>query len=500
MSSIPLPALSIHTNPQQQPDIAEQYGRILQLKNMMALAPLQQQEAQQRVQAGQLQLQQEQQNQKDIQSFRTAMQYPSLQGKTYGQIADVLAQKGAISPTAYQAAKKADLDQRKELSALDTTKLDNAAKATAANKQLLGSVMSLPDEALQQNWPQILEQYNQIPGNEKRPLNPNQPLTKEQIQMQGPMLDIHQAYLDDELKRRETTASANKAEADATKAQLETQQIQQYGGLTGPAQDAKYQFLQKKLALGQQLSQDDKAWMTGYQKQKLLVPTTTAAIRVEGMGQTREYPVYDKKSGSTVMVTPNEINRAAKEEPGRYTAASYTPESVGARDTTQYFTKGKGGQQLTAFNTAMQHLDLLDKLGNDLQNSNLQIANKAKQAWAEQTGNPAPANFAAAKNAMAGEVAGALKASGATDQEITKVSETFDRSQSPAQLKGAISTYRALLQSKAHNLQNQYEQGMQGKPAFNQSSGTTVTAPNNKVYTFKDQASADAFKAKAGIQ
>jgi hypothetical protein len=67
---------------------------------------------------------------------------------------------------------------------------------------------------------------------------------------------------------------------------------------------------------------------------------------------------------------------------------------------------------------------------------------------------------------MSGEVAAALKASGATDQEITKVGETFDRSQSPAQLKGAISTYRSLLKSKADNLQQQYKQGMQGKPNF----------------------------------
>jgi hypothetical protein len=172
--------------------------------------------------------------------------------------------------------------------------------------------------------------------------------------------------------------------------------------------------------------------MKGYEKQKLLVPATTAQIRIEGIGNAREYPVYDSKSKSTVMVTPMEINRAAKEEPGRYTAASYAPESVGAKDTTDYFTKGKGGQQLTAFNTAMNHLDTLDKLAADLNNTDLQVANRAKQAWAQQTGSPAPANFAAAKNAMSGEVAAALKASGATDQEITKVGERLRHRQRAA--------------------------------------------------------------------
>jgi hypothetical protein len=130
-------------------------------------------------------------------------------------------------------------------------------------------------------------------------------------------------------------------------------------------------------------------------------------------------------------------------------------------------TSGKGAQQLTAFNTAMTHLDVLDKLAGDLNNSNLQIYNKAAQAFAEQTGNAAPANFEAAKNAMSGEVAAALKASGATDQEIAHVGSTFSRAQSPGQLKGAINTYRTLLRGKRDQLKQQYDSGMQGQPNFN---------------------------------
>ena len=231
MATIPLPALHINP-PVQQENPVEQYGRILQLRNMQALAPLVQQEAQQRVQSGQIDLEQKQQDQKDMQTFRAAMQDPALQGQTYGKIANVLASKGAISPRAYQFAKKMDLEQQKELTGMDTAKLENAAKATAANKQLLGSVMSLPDEAVAQNWPQIVEQYNQIPGNEKRPLDPNQPLTKDQLQMQGPLLVAHQAYIDDELKRRETQATVGKTTAQAAKEQYELAQMQQNGGLT----------------------------------------------------------------------------------------------------------------------------------------------------------------------------------------------------------------------------------------------------------------------------
>ena len=71
---------------------------------------------------------------------------------------------------------------------------------------------------------------------------------------------------------------------------------------------------------------------------------------------------------------------------------------------------------------------------------------------------------------------------------------------------------------QAYQNQAQYTQKLHGLPAttpiLNQdgsiSSGTqqngapaapiSVSAPNGKVYSFKDQASADAFKKKAGIQ
>lgn len=148
----------------------------------------------------------------------------------------------------------------------------------------------------------------------------------------------------------------------------------------------------------------------------------------------------------------------------------------------KYMTSGKGGQQITAYNTALNHLNTLERLAGDLGNSNVLVFNRAAQMWAKQTGNPAPANFEAAKNAMSGEVAAALKASGATDQEITHVSNTFDNAQSPAQLKGAIGTYRELLRGKAANLKKQYETGMQGKPNFGEQSGATVLmrAPNGQ--------------------
>jgi len=73
MGSIALPALHLNP-PQQQPDLTGQIGQLLALKNQMAMAPLQQQEAQQRVQSGQLDLQQKQIELKDQQALSKSMQ------------------------------------------------------------------------------------------------------------------------------------------------------------------------------------------------------------------------------------------------------------------------------------------------------------------------------------------------------------------------------------------------------------------------------------------
>jgi hypothetical protein len=226
-----------------------------------------------------------------------------------------------------------------------------------------------------------------------------------------------------------------------------------------------------------------------------LTPEATA-MAAQLYAQTGQLPAGFARAP---QVTSSVINKAAENAPD---IAANKISYGGKRSTTTYFTSGAGGKQLTAFNTAITHLDTLARLANDLNNSNTQVFNRASMAWKEQTGQAAPANFAAAVNAMSGEVAAALKASGATDQEIAHVGATFNKVQSPAQLQGAISTYRELLNSKAEQLKRQYEAGMQGQPAFagQQGGAVTVTAPNGKTYTFPNQAKADEFKKGMGIK
>ena len=71
-SSIPLPALDIRTP--AQPDVLGNLARIQQIKQAQAMAPLQQQEAQQAVQSGALDIQKKQIAVKDEQAMQAAMQ------------------------------------------------------------------------------------------------------------------------------------------------------------------------------------------------------------------------------------------------------------------------------------------------------------------------------------------------------------------------------------------------------------------------------------------
>lgn len=208
MATIPLPAL--HTAPIQQPQSPlEAYAQVLgiqkqQQANQMAQQeePVRQQILGQQAQQGQMEIQQTQQAQQDNQTFRSAMQDPSNHGKTIGDIADTLVDSGHLSPQAWSALKKTDLEQRTSLATLTGDQLKNAKEAHAQTQELYNNAMNMPDDQLAANWPAIAQQYDAIPGNQKMPLNPNQPLTKQQLQQFGPVLSMHDTYLNEATERQ----------------------------------------------------------------------------------------------------------------------------------------------------------------------------------------------------------------------------------------------------------------------------------------------------------
>ena len=139
----------------------------------------------------------------------------------------------------------------------------------------------------------------------------------------------------------------------------------------------------------------------------------------------------------------------------------------------KYFTSGAGGANLTAFHTATAHLDLLQSLTGALNNGDVQLINKYGNEFAKQTGATAPTNFAAAKTAVAGEIAKVFKGV-ATEGEIASITQEINDAQSPQQLYGVINTNKTLMQGKVNALRDQYNAGRQGHPNFD---GAPPTVP-----------------------
>ena len=134
-------------------------------------------------------------------------------------------------------------------------------------------------------------------------------------------------------------------------------------------------------------------------------------------------------------------------------------DTASAASTVKDFASGVGARRVAALNTALNHLETVDKLALDLGNSDVRIFNAAAQMFAKATGNPAPTNFDAARQLVAAEVIKAVVANGGGVAERQEAQDQFRTANSPAQLKQVVETYRELLGGQLLSLEQQYTTG-----------------------------------------
>ena len=246
------------------------------------------------------------------------------------------------------------------------------------------------------------------------------------------------------------------------------------------------------------------AFKSGYEQYVQTSKTAPGVARAVAGAMARPLQTVDPTTNNVVYQTAgNAIKTGA--------AAPTSTDYVAGKALQKSFTSGDAAKNLNAFNTASAHLDTLGQASEALHNGDVQAINRIGNEYNKQTGSPAPTNFDAVKNAVAGEVSKTFKGGGATDAEIKEANDTISNASSPAQLRGVIETYKDLMASKRQALQDQYTQGMQGKPNFGKGGITppptgggggsvSVTAPDGSVHAFKDAASAAKFKTLAGIK
>jgi hypothetical protein len=123
------------------------------------------------------------------------------------------------------------------------------------------------------------------------------------------------------------------------------------------------------------------------------------------------------------------------------------------------FATGAEGKQVTSFNVAQSHLDVLKDAAAGLDNNNLPVANKVLNSLGVQSGGTAQAAFAATKNVVANEIIKTIVPGQSAESDRQEVQNEITSAQTPAQLKAVIEKYQELMSGKLAGLRQQYEQG-----------------------------------------
>jgi hypothetical protein len=113
------------------------------------------------------------------------------------------------------------------------------------------------------------------------------------------------------------------------------------------------------------------------------------------------------------------------------------------------------GNQTVAFNTAMQHADLLQQAVTALNNNDVKALNSLKNRFKTEFGSADVTNFQVIANAYTREITKMLSAGHMTNEEINQQGATIPANASPQQILGALKQYRALAQSKLNMLNQQ---------------------------------------------
>ena len=159
--------------------------------------------------------------------------------------------------------------------------------------------------------------------------------------------------------------------------------------------------------------------------------------------------------GQAVMSRVSELNPS-------YSGATF----ANVKQAEQKFNVGKQGDTVRSLNVAVNHLDTLGQLSEALNNNDINMFNKIGNTFAQQTGNPVPTNFNAAKKIVADEIVKGIVGSGGGVADREEAAANINAANSPAQLKGVIDTYKQLLGGQLSGLKQQYEVST-GKKDFN---------------------------------
>jgi len=191
-----------------------------------------------------------------------------------------------------------------------------------------------------------------------------------------------------------------------------------------------------------------------------------AGARARAGAESRYVQVTDPDRPGEFIYKP--VGQAARDKSSSAQSASGTvPKKV-----LEWATTGKGGEEINAFNTALQHADLLKEAAIRLQNGDTRWLNEKKNEFKSAFGDPNLTSARAIANAYSREVTKMLSSGHMTDSEIGSAEATLPLDANIETIEGVLDAYKALAGSKMQQRYNQYQQGLQAKPNFPAGTGS----------------------------
>lgn len=185
-------------------------------------------------------------------------------------------------------------------------------------------------------------------------------------------------------------------------------------------------------------------------KSKGLQPDQKAAL-VDAIGQYKQTPYTSAARGPGAEI----MAEVHKKYPD-WNQQEWTTRNKAATA----FTTGKQADTVRSLGTAYRHLDTLLGMSKALGSGDAPIFNSLAQFFANQTGEPAPKTFDAAKQIVASEVIKAVSGiQGGGQKERLEAAANMVRTASPKQIEGVINGLRDLLKGQVKGFQMQYENG-----------------------------------------
>jgi hypothetical protein len=420
---------------------------------------------------------------------------------------------GKVTPQTYMGLKKYDLEVRSKLAEIDKNKLPVLQDQNDRLNGLIAQAKDLPDMQYTAAWPQLAAAAKAIKPDLQ--LDPNQPIPKEQLAQIGLQTMTMSKYLD----QAKAKAEINKNNAQANAAGYKDSGGVLYditgkaptvaqGQPTAPADELSAATL--AVPVGTMLPLDTllKAKRTADAGVRS-VQANGRSLLVDGSGR------VVKDLGAATPVVMNNIQNAGM-QPGDDSfehlaqgvasgaikiSSAISPrapatlrsafldrvlkinpefkdyENATAAAVTKSATSGKIGDEITAFNTAIDHAQLLREAAVALKNGDVQLFNKWANRYATETGSSIPTNFQTIADAFRGESTAVYNKGHITEGLLKEQGDKMSGAQSPDQIIQALDTSISLMRSKKIERKAQVDAGLKGKINWDGAHGSDQSTP-----------------------